>query len=154
LAGAAAIPAVLFIIGTMVMRIPAYIWLDDFSAGIDVIGLAWEEKKETMLFGLVLLVAVVGLIGAASGIMLAISWASNGLIAALLIGIIDGLLTGLANALANVSGAEMFVRISGRPTWRKKDEVEVIRTGSQVSELRRAPLSFFRPHRGFYLRRA
>ena len=125
LAGAAAIPAVLFIIGTMAMMVPAYIWLDDFSAGIDVIGLAWEEKKETMLFGLVLLVAVVGLIGAASGIMLAISWASNGLIAALLIGIIDGLLTGLANALANVSGAEMFVRISGRPTWRKKDEVEV-----------------------------
>jgi len=124
LAGAAAIPGVLFLVGTTAMMVPAYIWTEDFDAGIDVIRLAWEGKKETMVFGLVLLVAVGGLIGAASGIILAISWASSGVTAALLIGLIDGLLTGVANALANVAGAEMFVRMSGRPAWRKKDEVE------------------------------
>ena len=120
-----AIPAVLFVRGLIAMMVPAYIWTEDFSAGMDIIGAAWDEKKETMVYGFLLMLSVVGIVAAAGGIVLMISWMGGGAITALVIGFIDGALSELANTLANVSGAEMFVRLTGRLTWRKRDEVSV-----------------------------
>lgn len=119
------IPAVLFIFGLIAMMVPAYIWTEDFSAGIDIIGTAWGEKKETMIYGFLLMLSVVGIVAAAGGIVMMISWMGGGALTAFFLGLIDGALSELASVLANVSGAEMFVRLTGRPTWRKRDEALV-----------------------------
>ena len=119
------IPAILFTIGVIAMMVPAYIWREDLSAGFDIIGAAWGEKKETMIYGLLLLIPALGIIAAVSGIVTLISWMGEGALAALILGFIDGALNELVAVMTNVSGAEMFMKITGRPRWKKKDEVTV-----------------------------
>lgn len=119
------IPAVLFILGLIAMMVPAYIWTEDFSAGMDIIGTAWGEKKETIFYGLLLAISVVGIVAAVGGIVLLLSWTAKGILTVFFLGLIDGALTEIANVISSVSGAEMFVRLTGRPTWEKRDEIRV-----------------------------
>ncbi|NJD98692.1 hypothetical protein E3E26_02625 [Thermococcus sp. LS1] len=107
-----ALPPALFLAGVLFMMIPAYIWTDDFDAGLGVIGTAWENKKETIVFGTVMLLALIGLTVAAAGIVEVFSWVLDGAIGALIVGLIDGSITGLMNVVSNTAGAAMYSRLS------------------------------------------
>ena len=114
----------LFALGLVSMMVPAYIWTDNFDTGMDLIGDAWREKKETVLFGLIVLLFIFGAGLISSTLGEVISWIPGGIVPAILAGLIDGAVSELGNVVTNVAGAEMFLRLTGRPLWDEKREQE------------------------------
>jgi len=103
---------VVFALGLMYIMIPAYIWTERLEEGTNIIGEAWKKKKETVLFGLIVLLFASG-VGVLYSTIEAVALLIG--LPAALVGLIGGAVSELGNAVINISGAEMFLRLRPAP---------------------------------------
>jgi len=125
IAVAAAVLPVLFIVGIISMMVPAYVWTGEFSAGFDLIGDAWGEKKETMALGLLVVLFVLGLEVIISSLGDVVSGILGGISMAVVAGLIDGVISEVGNVIVNIAGVEMFLTLSGKSPWKKEGNDEI-----------------------------
>ncbi|WP_226996569.1 hypothetical protein [Thermococcus sp. 5-4] len=123
IAGLLGLPPAIFLMGTITMMIPAYIWTKDFGEGLGIIGTALDNAKEVFVFGALMGAVIVGIGAAAGGLVFMTSLVARGFIETLLAGLIDGLITGLSNVISGVAGAAMYRKLR---VWAEKERpVEV-----------------------------
>jgi len=123
IAGVLGLPPVIFLMGIIVMMIPAYIWSQDFGEGLGIIGTALDNAKEVFAFGALMGAIIVGIEAAAGGLVFLASLVVKGLPGALLAGLLDGLITGISRVLSDVAGVVMYRKLK---IWVKKERpVEV-----------------------------
>lgn len=103
------IPLGLWIGGALETAIPAYLWIEDFGAGFDVLSTAWKNKVDFAIFGLMVgLVALAGyLVGGIAFIVFA--FAGAGLVG----GFIFGVVLGAVNIVTTVAAIEFLRDVGG-----------------------------------------